>query len=134
MDKEEFVYSVNGLRDAGSAGKTLYSRRTEAGQEMRLHEKTLFCTFGAVDMQAFFHRRELQGCRTVSAEGADGNHGLGDVVEQTGFGMWLARCWRHSIEGAAFFFCRQARACAQLALVLSCGRGRQACSLCFCIS
>ncbi|MDN4053847.1 hypothetical protein QPK32_12235 [Massilia sp. YIM B02763] len=57
MDKDEFIYSVNGLRVAGSAGKTLYRCWTDVGQKLLGKKKTVFCTLGPVDMQAFFHSR-----------------------------------------------------------------------------
>ncbi|MFK3739304.1 hypothetical protein [Massilia sp. TN1-12] len=57
MDKDEFVYSVNGLRTAGSAGKTLYRCWTDVGQKLFSKKKVAFCTLAPVDMQAFFHSR-----------------------------------------------------------------------------
>jgi hypothetical protein len=57
VDKQRFVYSVNGLRASGCAGKALYPSCTELGQKQSAQKKRGFCTFVAVDMQAFFHRR-----------------------------------------------------------------------------
>jgi hypothetical protein len=57
VDKSEFVYSVNGLRNFESAGKALYRGRSNVGQKRRSQKKAGFCTLAPVDMQAFFHRR-----------------------------------------------------------------------------
>jgi hypothetical protein len=55
VDKAGFVYSVNGLRVNGSAGKALYRSWTDRGQKGRASRNAAFCTLDPVDMQAFFH-------------------------------------------------------------------------------
>lgn len=55
MDKLEFVYRVNGLRDFESAVKSLYRLGIDVGQDESLTKKSCFCTFKAVDMQTVFH-------------------------------------------------------------------------------
>jgi len=35
VDKKEFIYSVNGLRDHEAAGKALYRCCTDVGQKIR---------------------------------------------------------------------------------------------------
>jgi hypothetical protein len=59
VDKPGFIYSVNGLRVNGSAGKALYRRWTDRGQKRSSSRNAAFCTLDPVDMQAFFHN----GCR-----------------------------------------------------------------------
>jgi hypothetical protein len=57
VDNNEFVYSVNGLRAAGSTGKALYRCRTDVGQKTVEQKKSDFHTLAPVDMQWFFHSR-----------------------------------------------------------------------------
>jgi hypothetical protein len=57
VDKSEFVYSVNGLRNFESAGKALYRGWTMLDKNGEASKKAGFCTLAPVDMQAFFHRR-----------------------------------------------------------------------------
>jgi hypothetical protein len=59
VDKTRYVYSIKGLHAAGCAGKALYPGWTERGQKRFSEKKTGFCTFAAVDMQAFFHRSRI---------------------------------------------------------------------------
>jgi hypothetical protein len=55
VDKAGFIYSVNGLRVNGSAGKALYRSWTDRGQKRSSSRNAAFCTLDPVDMQAFFH-------------------------------------------------------------------------------
>lgn len=57
VDKQGFVYSVNGLREFQYVGKRLYGCRTEVGQQWASLQSSAFCTSDPVDMQPLFHSR-----------------------------------------------------------------------------
>jgi hypothetical protein len=117
VDKEEFVYSVNGLRAFQYAGKALYPRRTEAGQNRQCRQNAGFCTFAAVDMQALFHRRVLsvRSCRVgrtlrvAVVLSADPLHDLDDMQP---------RCRLAAAMAAFLHSCRQINACNQVAVAI----------------
>lgn len=117
MDKPGFVYSVNGLRAAGWAGKALYPSCTERGQKRIGQQKSGFCTCDAVDMNAFFHRRagvpqfwllELPVCRPGSWRTVPLSGLQFSIVRQQGR-FFLPRSWHPT------FFLKTKNACAALA-------------------
>jgi hypothetical protein len=62
VDKKEFIYNVNGLRDHEAAGQALYRCRTDVGQKPGEQKKRLFCTSAPVDMQHLVHSRAGFAC------------------------------------------------------------------------
>ncbi|MFL6633262.1 MAG: hypothetical protein ACJ8HJ_13215 [Massilia sp.] len=101
MDKNEFIYNVNGLRDNEAAGQALYRCRTDVGQKPGEQKKRLFCTSGAVDIQHLVHSRAgfacLQGaCRMRTLVWMRRRHHVLSVdktkVEQRLRRVWLRQC------------------------------------------
>jgi hypothetical protein len=100
VDKPGFVYSVNGLRAPGCAGKALYPSCTERGQKRIGQQKSGFCTSDAVDMQAFFHRRTgfarfwMLEPACLQTRTLPGSAGLQFFVVGKPGGFSLRRSWR----------------------------------------
>lgn len=57
VDKGDFIYSINGLRDFQYAGKGVYRSGTDVGQNFSSLQRRGFCTSDPVDMQRVVHRR-----------------------------------------------------------------------------
>jgi hypothetical protein len=134
VDKKKFIYSVNGLRDRGSAGQALYRCCTDVGQKSRQGKIRSFCTSGPVDMQDLFHSRAgfaavclqfLHADRErsrFSASHASRTQRLfrmrqGRLVlpaDKTDVAQWSAPLWPRRVP--CFFFCRQKGVCVMSAL------------------
>ena len=100
MDKDEFVYSVNGLRVGAGTGKALYRCRSKVGQKSPVLQNGAFCTLPPVDMQRLFHKRAVFQLFFVC-------QGVAGKVDGPG------GCWHGGVDALAigrcrFTFCRQA--------------------------
>ena len=100
MDKDEFVYSVNGLRVAAGTGKALYRCRSKVGQKSPMLQNGAFCTLHPVDMQRLFHKRAVFQLFFVCQDGAGRVDGPG--------GCPHGQAMRLPLAVADSLFCRQA--------------------------
>jgi hypothetical protein len=113
VDKQGFVYSVNGLREFQYVGKGVYERRSEVGQESASLQTRGFCTSDPVDMQRVFHSRAVfhwfdrAGLVVLAARQRLQNLDQGAVTAaEPAVHLLVDRTWC-----SRFVFCRQNDAC-----------------------